>query len=58
LRRFFQFADTIEAQPVFSGLERRESILARNGDATFITDDNVGAEWYHRLTFPLHGGSD
>lgn len=55
LDRFMQFADTADGPWVFSGLERRDAILARTQDVTVITDDNMASEWLARLKFPLVG---
>jgi spermidine synthase len=51
MAELLEWADTIDAPPVESGLERRESVLARTQAALLVTDDNMVPEWQKVLRF-------
>ena len=46
------YADTVHAPPTDTGLESRESILARTKGDTVVTDDNMVIEWRTVFRFP------
>ena len=51
MAELLEWADTIHAAPIESGLESRESVLARTQAALIVTDDNMVPEWQKVLRF-------
>ena len=51
MAELLEWADTLQAPPVESGLESRESVLARTQAALLVTDDNMVPEWQKVLRF-------
>ncbi|HZC80854.1 MAG TPA: hypothetical protein VE222_03890, partial [Nitrospiraceae bacterium] len=51
---YMALADTVNAPPRFLGMESSDSLRARVGRRTIITDDNMGKEWHSDFSIPWH----